>query len=413
MVLLTKRGSRTRITNELRTESVCENLKALSGQEDLESVPHGDTTEYFSVRARLEDFEKLEAKMIRALIRSRALEKFRLLGRYYMITADGVHTYTFDYEPYPGCPFKTDDEGKKKWYVYKLQASLVTRTGLCLPVASEWIENEKKFDKQDCERKAFYRLVKKLRAMYPRLEMCLLLDNLYACQPVFDSMREARMQYIVVFKEGSMSYIYPWVMDVKRQRAADNVIADIEEREIEERNRRTHEQKLLRFKPQHKKTVTRKETTYTWDTGIEFSEDRSLFNVLTCKEVVDGMDVCDYAWLVSDRLKLNENNVKQIAQAGRCRWKIENEGNNIQKNGGYNLEHPYSRDKVSMKIWCVLIDIAHIINQLIEKGSLITIAAYGSIRNLARRLFEHFRYFVYEAPQKKPRIQIRLCWDSW
>lgn len=31
------------------------------------------------------------------------------------------------------------------------------------------------------------------------------------------------------------------------------------------------------------------------------------------------------------------------ADGGRLRWKIENEGFNIQKNLGYELEHKYSR----------------------------------------------------------------------
>ena len=146
--------------------------------------------------------------------------------------------------------------------------------------------------------------------------------------------------------------------------------------------------------------------------GIEPTKDRSLFNVMTCKEVVDGIKTCDYAWLVSNNLNLNEDNVRALAKRGRCRWKIENEGINIQKNGGYRLEHLYSRDEVGMKIWCALIDIAHLINQLIEQGSLITIKTYGSIRNIAQRMFEHLRYHVFRKPQKSPRIQIRLGWNT-
>jgi len=414
VALITKRGARVKIGNEMRTETFCENIKLLSGQKDLESVPHGDTVEYFNVRARVKDFEKLLAKMIQWLIRQRVLERFRLLNKYYKISVDGVHIHSFDYEPHDKCQVRVDEHGNKRWFCYKVQASIVTALGgFCLPIASEWIENEEKYEKQDCEQKAFYRLVKKLRVMYPRLEMCLLLDGLFACQPAFDVMNEARMQYIVVFKEGSMSYIYPWVMDVKRQRAKDNVIVEMEEKEIEDRQRRSHEERLIRVKPQNKKRTVTTETMYTWDTGIEFNEERSLFNVMTCKEVVDGNVRCDYVWLASDGLNLNEDNVKQLAKAGRCRWVIENEGNNIQKNGGYNLEHLYSRDEISMKIWCMIVDIAHIINQLIEKGSLITVNTYGSIRNIANRMYEHFRYFIYHGPLEPQKMQIRLCWDTW
>ena len=410
---ITKRRSRTRISHEMRTEIFCENIKRLSGQEDLESVPHGDTVEYFNVRAKVMDFEKLQAKMIRTLIRQRVLEKFRLQNKYYMVSVDGVHIHSFDYEHCGKCQVREDEYGNKRWFHYKVQASIVTKQGLCLPIASEWIETEETYDKQDCERKAFYRLIKKLRVLYPRLEMCLLLDGLFACQPAFEAMKKMRMQYIVVFKEGSMSYIYPWVMDVKKHCAKNNSIVEIQEKEIKERNRRNHKERLLRASAQYKKRTVTIQTTYTWAAGIEFNEERSLFNVMTCEETYEGKKVCDYAWLVSDGLNLNEDNVKQLTQGGRCRWKIENEGNNTQKNGGYHLEHLNSRDEVSMKVWCVILDIAHIINQLIEKGSLITIKTYGSIRNIADRMYEHFRYFLYQEPSVQQKIQIRLCWDTW
>lgn len=417
---ITKRRSRTRISNEMRTEEFCENIKRLSGQEDLASVPHGDTVEYFNVRARVVDFEKLQAKMIRTLIRQRALEKSRLQNKYYMVSVDGVHIHSFDYEHCDKCQVREDEHGNKRWFHCKVQASIVTHQGFCLPIASQWIENavpagrqEKNYDKQDCELKAFYRLIKKLRLLYPRLEMCLLLDNLFACQPAFKAMKKARMQYIAVFKEGSMSYIYPWVMDVKRHIAKDNIIIETQEKEIAQRNRRSHNERLIRAKPQHKKRTVTTKTTYTWAAGIEFNEERSLFNIMTCEETYEGKKVCDYAWLASDGLNLNGDNVKDLTQGGRCRWKIENEGNNTQKNGGYHLEHLNSRDEVSMKIWCIILDIAHIINQLIEKGSLITIKTYGSIRNIADRMYEHFRYFLYQEPLVQQKIQIRLCWDTW
>ena len=60
-----------------------------------------------------------------------------------------------------------------------------------------------------------------------------------------------------------------------------------------------------------------------------------------------------------------------------------NEGFNIQKNGGYNMEHPYTEDDNGAKCFYLLMQIAHIINQLIEKGSLLTVGirkALGSIR---------------------------------
>jgi hypothetical protein len=415
MALATKRQARMNISYQMRQEIVCENLKGLCGQEDLKNVPHGDTVEYLMMRLVPEELEWLQVRMIKGLLRNRVLEDYRLLEKYYTVAVDGLYTHSFDYEHCKHCLKRVDKEtGRTVWFHAKLQASLVSPTGLCLPMASEWIENDGDYDKQDCEINAFKRLIVKLRGYFPKLPICLLLDALYGGQPIFEAIQEVRMEWIVVFKEGRWSTLYPWVMSIKDQCAKDNVILDVEEEEIEDRQKRSHEQRLERNKPQNKKRIRFRETTYTWMTGIEVpTKDRYPFNVMTCKDVVDGQKICDYVWLVSNGLNLNRDNVKALTQrGGRCRWKIENEGINTQKNGGYGLEHLYSRDTVSMKIWCALIDIAHTICQLIERGSLITMKIYGSLRNMAREMFDHMRYYVYRPPPKVPRIQIRLDYNT-
>jgi hypothetical protein len=88
-------------------------------------------------------------------------------------------------------------------------------------------------------------------------------------------------------------------------------------------------------------------------------------------------------------------NVDTLAdQAGRLRWKIENEGFNIQKNGGFNLQHPYSQNDTARKVFYYLLQIAYLLFQLLEKGSLFRQAflqGVGSLRNIASRLLEGWR----------------------
>jgi len=44
-------------------------------------------------------------------------------------------------------------------------------------------------------------------------------------------------------------------------------------------------------------------------------------------------------WITNHKITLN--NVEKIVKAARSRWKVENEGNNVLKNHGYNLEHNF------------------------------------------------------------------------
>ncbi len=102
-------------------------------------------------------------------------------------------------------------------------------------------------------------------------------------------------------------------------------------------------------------------------------------------------------------------------RGGRCRWKIENEGFNIQKNGGFNLGHAYSTGQWQIKNFYVLLQIAHMILQLMECRSLLGADCkrlFGSIRNLARRLAESIRNRLIPPEATDAaiagRIQIRL-----
>ena len=67
-------------------------------------------------------------------------------------------------------------------------------------------------------------------------------------------------------------------------------------------------------------------------------------------------------------LAITNKNIKETIYLGRKRWKIENEGFNIQKNGTFDIGHLYSKDSKAIKVHYLMIQIAHIIRQLVEKG---------------------------------------------
>jgi hypothetical protein len=79
---------------------------------------------------------------------------------------------------------------------------------------------------------------------------------------------------------------------------------------------------------------------------------------------------------------------------GRMRWKIENEGFNVQKKGGYELEHAYTNHPNSAKVFYLLLQIAHLLAQLLYKATLLKRdfpGGFGSAKNLAFRLLEAWR----------------------
>ena len=119
--------------------------------------------------------------------------------------------------------------------------------------------------------------------------------------------------------------------------------------------------------------------------------------ILVCKETRPTQSTephtTTFKWLTN--FIPTARNVDILAnQAGRLRWKIENEGFNIQKNGGFNLEHPYSQNVTARKVFYYLLQIAYLLFQLMEKGSLFRKAlphGLGSLKNIAFRLLEAWR----------------------
>ena len=55
----------------------------------------------------------------------------------------------------------------------------------------------------------------------------------------------------------------------------------------------------------------------------------------------------EYMWIVS--FKISERNSKELIYFGRQRWRIENEGFNMQKNGTFDIEHVYSQNYNAIK----------------------------------------------------------------
>lgn len=97
---------------------------------------------------------------------------------------------------------------------------------------------------------------------------------------------------------------------------------------------------------------------YSWVNDIDHK--KNFFDVLECCETTLDKQT-RFVWLTN--LKVKKSNIVKIAKGGRLRWKIENEGFNIQKNRGFNLEHPYSQNETSMKNLYLLLQIAYIISK--------------------------------------------------
>ena len=394
LMFLCRLGARRQINHMFRGNGPsAAKFQALFG---VETCPHGDTANVLYSRLDPAEVQEVPTSMVETLIRKKVLYRYRLLGHYYMVAIDGTGRLTFPERHCPHCLTRTHN-GKTTYYHPVLEAKLVTANGFAFSLMTEFIENPgKNPTKQDCELKAFYRLADRLKQRFPRLPICLLLDGLFAGGPTFALCDKYHWKYLVVLTEDDLSSVHQ-EFEALMPLAAEN---------------------HFRFYPSIQ-PETRQDFRWMNDISYVDSEKREHFiSVIECLETCTDSKgerkTTRFKWVTNLRVKTN-NILTLTNQGGRLRWKIENEGFNVQKNGGYALEHAYTTDPTAAKVFYYLLQVAHTLAQLVEKGSLFRKAfpqGVGSAKNVAFRLLEAWRNLRLQPEQLQQilsaRIQIRL-----
>jgi hypothetical protein len=357
----------------------------------VEMCPHGDTLNAAFSRLDSDQVQESVTNMTRTLIRKKVLYDYRLLDRYFVIAMDGTGRLTFPERHCSHCLTATHS-GKTIYYHPVLEAKLVFSNGFAFSVMTQFIENPGEHPtKQDCELKAFYRLTKRLKRAFPRLPICLSLDSLFDCGPVMSICEDYGWKYMIVHKEQDIPYIHQ-EFEALLPLAPEN-------------------HRFVRTGPQ-----LEIKQDYRWINDIAYLDSKNnehAVGVLECLEQKpnsnEQLQTTRFRWVTN--FKLKANTVIALAnQGGRIRWKIENEGFNVQKNGGYDLEHAYTTDPIASKVFYLLLQMGHLIAQLIEMGSLFRQAfpgGVGSAKNIAFRLLEAWRNLRVDADRLQQLLDAR------
>jgi hypothetical protein len=407
MLYLLQLGSRRQLDYDLREGGAraLANLNRLA-QTAQTTLPVHDTLDHFLGHVALAGWERLRTRAVQRLSRMKVLDAARLQGRpVLLIDATGLICFQ---RPHCAACLR-QRQGKQTLYLHHvLEAKLLGPGGLVLSLGSEFIENTDAGDgpgrsaeqvKQDCELKALRRLLPRIKKDYPQWRFVLALDSLYGCGTVFALAQQFGWSVVVTFKEG-------------RTRALWQEFCALLPACPENRLRR--------------EWADRPAQEFRWVKQLSYQDSEKRLwqlNALDCTETTAAGEQQYFAWLTT--LPVGQKTVEEIAQkGGRDRWKVENEGFNRQKNSGLNLEHVYSADSEKWKAYYVLLQIAFMLVQLVERGSLLRRLAeqagrpvwklFGSLKNVARRLLESVRYAAWEENWFDPRqaAELRIGLDS-
>ena len=341
-------------------------------------LPQADTTDDVLRDLPPGELEILKASLVSGLIEQKILRKFRFLGKFYWVAIDGTGVLTFDQRHCDRCLTKTSKTGVVTYFHYVLEAKIVTSSGLCISLASGFIDNipGRDYEKQDCEQKAFVRLAVKIKKYFPRLSICILGDGLYPNNTVIDICAKNKWQFIITFKDGNLKSFRQEVKLLK---------STIRKQSVCRANK-----------------ISRTTTQYAFLNDIEYSG--RYFSWVECNETIVSIKdktASEQRFVYITNVRQNQQNIVETGDSGRLRWKIENEGFNAQKNLGYQMEHKFSRKSyTAMRNYYQILQIAHMINQLVERSKqvvdILTEHSKQTIVDLWKKMLAYLTIFQCE-----------------
>ena len=358
------------MTYEFNEERVVKNIYRFMGEKEKEYLPHAVTVNEYLERLSPDELQKVQQKQVCGLIRSKAFYDARFQKKW-LVIVDGTQTYSGSRKLNESCLERHYNKGTEKetvnYHCDVLEAKIVFGESLIVSIASEFIENngedavrQKNMNeeerKQDCETKAFKRLAEKVKKAFPRLPIVLLADSLYASEAVMDICRENGWEFIIRYKTGSIPSITEEYEDIPEKGKSGHAeyVNDIDYN--------GKPVNMLRF---WEEKVVKGETT-----RVEFQ------------------------WLTS--IRITKKNAGKLAEAGRKRWKIENEGFNRQKNWQGDITHACSWNRNAMKNHYLMTQIADMVKQLYEWFFLKKNGIKKKQKNISSELLESFAQQITE-----------------
>jgi len=264
----------------------------------------------------VEVFERLE--------QHRMLAPFRTLGAQLLVALDGTNSFSSKVIHCHNCLTRQLSNGQTLYYHAAITPVIVCPgQSQVIALPPEHIMPQDGHAKQDCERAAGKRWLAKHAAQVAPHGVTLLGDDLYSNQPFCTLVVHNRFNFIFTCKPGSHPKLYErfafW-------QANDSMA----KHEGHHWNGRFTEVTMVR---------------YINNVLLRSGDDTLSVNwfEITVVNAKTGEQRYHNSCITNHRLTVD--NVVDVAQSGRARWKIENENNNVLKTKGYHLEHNFGHGK--------------------------------------------------------------------
>lgn len=286
--------------------------------------------------------------VFRCLQRGKALEDFVYLNGHYLISLDGTGYFSSPTIKCSSCLEKHHRNGDVTYSHQMLGAVLVHPDHKeVIPLAPEPIIKADGDAKNDCERNATRRWLKRFRQEHPHLPIIVIEDGLAANAPHLRDLRKADAHFIIGVKSGDHAFLFQHLHAADEAGRTRTLTVIDAATGILHHFRFHHDMPLNESNP---------------DMLVNVLEYWEIHPTRIVKKVARVGKVQYFSWITD--WSLTEDTVYGVMRGGRSRWKIENETFNTLKNQGYNLEHNYGHgDKNLSVVLALLMMLAFLVDQ--------------------------------------------------
>lgn len=340
-VFALKSPSLLQFENQFKEEKIkLHNLNSLFKIDRVPSDTHLrdvlETVEYIQYRPIFQ-------RLFSYIQRSKTLEQFEFMKingqSYYLLATDGSGYFRSEKLVCDCCMVEEHfDENNKMTlkFGHNILAGSIVHPDLkqVIPMCPEPIMRLDGSSKNDSEQTAFRRFLADFKREHPKLKIIFLLDALYANGPIIKLLREYGYEFLIAVKE-TKSLLF---MNVKKGETTGET--QFHERVFES----------------GQKVIKTTKMNYRFANNVRLHQDKEspFINFVQVKEVTEWIgkkgkqERLERNFTFITDIPVTKNNIVQLAQGGRTRWKIENETFNTLKNRGYNLEHNYGHGEKNL-----------------------------------------------------------------
>lgn len=307
--------------------------------------------------------------IFRQVQRGKVLEKMVFLEGCYLLSVDGTGYFSSKKIHCPSCLEKKNSKTGELTYSHQMLGAAIVHPDFkeVIPVFPEPIEKQDGESKNDCERNAGKRFLEQFRKAHPHLQVIIIEDGLSSNAPHIRELKKHKMHFILGAKPGDHEFLFQQVENAVQVGETTEHSVKIETV--------THRFRFLNQVPLNK------------------SNQDLLVNVLEYWEIQEGGSTQHFSWVTD--FDITRENVFQLMQGGRARWKIENETFNTLKNQGYQFEHNYGHGEKHLSvIFALLMMLAFLVDQTLQLACQLFRAVWRK-EGSKKGMWEHMRALFY------------------